>query len=81
MRARGACREIVWLARQAAPAIYAARDPRSDDDLRAWAAAEAALKASTVFSPSAAATPPSAAAMMSSLRLCEIRTSDAMLSP
>jgi hypothetical protein len=77
MLGRGACREIVWLARQAAPAIYATRDPRSDDELRAIAAADAALKASTVFSPCAAATPPSAAAMISSLHLCEIRTSDA----
>ena len=69
MRGRGACREIVWLARQAEPANYATRDPRSDDELRAWAAAEAALKATTVFSPSAKATPPSATAMISSLRI------------
>ena len=47
---RGAFYQIVLLAKEAAPAAYAARDPRSDDDVRAWAAAEAALKASTVFS-------------------------------
>ena len=69
MRGRDACREIVWLARQAEPANYATRDPRSDDELRAWAAAEAALKATTVFSPSATALPPSATAMISSLRI------------
>ena len=67
--ARGAFYQIVLLAKEAAPAAYAARDPRSDDELRAWAAADAALKATTVFSPSAAATPPSATAMISSLRI------------
>jgi hypothetical protein len=77
MLGRGACSEIVWLAKEAAPAAYAARDPRPDDELRASAAAEAALKATTVFSPSAKATPPSATAMISSLCLCEIKTSDA----
>ena len=74
---RGAFYQIVLLAKEAAPAAYAARDPRSDDELRAWAAADAALKATTVFSPSAKATPPSATAMISSLCLCEIKTSDA----
>ena len=69
MLGRGACREIVWLAKEAAPAAYAARDPRTDDELRAWAAADAASKATTVFSPSAAALPPSATAMISSLRI------------
>ena len=56
--ARGAFYQIVSLAKEAAPAAYAARDPRSDDELRSWAAADAALKATTVFSPSAAAKPP-----------------------
>ena len=74
---RGAFYQIVLLAKEAAPAAYAARDPRSDDELRAWAAADAALKATTVFSPSTRAFPPSATAMISSLCLCEIKTSDA----
>ena len=74
---RGAFYQIVLLAKEAAPAAYAARDPRSDDELRAWAAADAALKATTVFSPSTRSLPPSATAMISSLCLCEIKTSDA----
>ena len=67
--ARNAFYQIVLLAKEAAPAAYAARDPRSDDELRAWAAADAALKATTVFSPSTRAFPPSATAMISSLRI------------
>jgi len=67
--ARCAFREIVWLAKQAAPATYTTRDARSDDELRVWAAAEAASAATTVFSPRAAAPPPSATAMISVLRI------------
>ena len=46
MPARGACSQIVWLAKEAAPAAHAARDPRSDDEIDARAAAEPAALAS-----------------------------------